>query len=223
MGLFSHYPACLAGGRGMLNSAVSIGEILRSLAHRERLGRPTRPLAADRLLGALCGSGHSERTQVCLPSAAPTCPFPSSCFSWLRASHSLSIPEPPRIHPIPVFLPRSFAPPPPSGQTGAPGLGWGLFWLGVRIMINPLCGVGNPGWKAGSDGPRGGPHGLSGHAERWEPISAADRWPGRTRGWGPVSGRGGGVQDPGPPPRACPPTQVLRTVVILGLPTSLLL
>ena len=129
----------------------------------------------------------------------------------------------PRIPPIPVFLPRSFAPLPPSGQTGAPGLGWGLAWLRVRIMINPLCGVSNPGWKAGSDVPRGGPHGLSGHAERLEPISAADRWPGRTRGWGPVSGRGGGVQDPGPPPRACPPTHVLRTVVILGLPTSLLL
>lgn len=203
----------------MLNSAVSIGEILRSLAHRERLGRPTGHLAADRLLGASCGSGHSERTQVCLPSAAPTCPFPSSCFSWLRASHSLSIPEPPRIHPIPVFLPRSI------WADGGPWAGVGVLFglVGVRIMINPLCEVGNPGRKAGSDGPRGGPRGLSGHAERREPISAADRWPGRTRGWGPVSGRGGGVQDPGPPPRACPPTQVLRTVVILGLPTSLLL
>lgn len=159
--MFLYYPQCLADGWGMLNTAVSIGEIFPEprppWARSDRLLLPPGcwPLAADfvRLRVLRADSRSVSAAALRRPFLCFSSPPPSSLSSEPLTLPSIQWPPP---HSILLLSPSllSFAPPPPSGQTWA---GVGVFLGSVRISINPLCGVWIHWWKAGSDLPGPGP------------------------------------------------------------------
>ena len=155
---------------------------------------PSGPPAADRSLGAFVRF-WSLRVE---PGLSPSChshlPFPPLLVS--RGSESLTLLPHPGItpHSSCLSLSRSRGPVPIPADTdpwvGVRGLAWSAC---VSLLTRSVQSRALGGRQALMVSQRG----LSGRAERWEPVLGAERWPGRKKGLGASIQGGRGCAGPG--------------------------